>query len=112
MYYCAETTKRVAKYPKDAPNGKAGQKYLWIKLDHRKYNKSKLDESVNYPESVIVDREGNLFIAERAGDEPIMLSSTRNFSITYNTATAIGTDSSRPHNFIYHGAVAHDKVLH
>eukprot|EP00946_MAST-07B_sp_MAST-7B-sp1_P002302 g2302.t1 len=76
LYYCAETTKRVAKYPKDAPNGKAGQKYLWIKLDHRKYNQSKLDESVNYPESVIVDREGNLFIAERAGDEPIMISST------------------------------------
>lgn len=76
LYYCAETTKRVAKYPKDAPNGKAGQKYLWIKLDHRKYNKDKLEESVNYPESVIVDREGNLFIAERAGDEPIMLTST------------------------------------
>lgn len=76
LYYCAETTKRVAKYPKDAPNGKAGQKYLWIKLDHRKYDKNKLDETINYPESVIVDREGNLFIAERAGDEPIMLSST------------------------------------
>ena len=32
LYAYAPTTKRVAKYPSGAPNGKAGQKYLWIKL--------------------------------------------------------------------------------
>ena len=39
LYTYAPTTKRVAKYPRDAPNGKGGQKYLWVKLDHRKYTK-------------------------------------------------------------------------
>jgi hypothetical protein len=73
LYSYAPTTKRVAKYPPNSPNGKGGQKYLWVKLDHRKYNKEKLEESLNYPESVIVDRQGNLYIAERAGDEPILL---------------------------------------
>ena len=76
LYTYAPTTKRVAKYPLDAPNGKGGQKYLWVKLDHRKYNKEKLEESLNYPESVIVDRQGNLYIAERAGDEPILLTNS------------------------------------
>jgi hypothetical protein len=76
LYAYAPTTKRVAKYPMDAPNGMGGQKYLWVKLDHRKYDKEKLEETLNYPESVIVDKQGNLFIAERAGDPPILLTNT------------------------------------
>lgn len=76
LYAYAPTTKRVAKYPSGAPNGKAGQKYLWIKLDHRKYTKEKLEETLNYPESVICDRMGNLFVAERAGDKPILITNT------------------------------------
>ena len=74
LYAYAPTTRRVCKYPSNTE--KAGQKYLWVKLDHRKYDKEKLEETLNYPESVIVDKQGNLFIAERAGDPPILLTNT------------------------------------
>lgn len=73
FYAYAPTTKRVAKYPASSP--KAGQKYLWIKLDHRKYDKKKLEETLNYPESVVCDRFGHIYVVERAGDPPEMITS-------------------------------------
>eukprot|EP00949_MAST-11_sp_MAST-11-sp1_P005209 g5209.t1 len=77
MYSYAPINKRIVKYPSNSP--KAGQKYLWITLAEHKRAVERKD-GVRYPECVTLDREGNLFVAQIAGEPTERISSKEIFA--------------------------------